>query len=282
MRNTPTWWYCTAKLGAIGLLVSCMRSVFHTARHLRSSHSLLVKVYQRASRRVQSLPEGLAMLLYGGAAHPSLNFEEAELYVVKENATTSTSYTPTTPGMCRQCSHRILRHEPTPAGSSYTVVWTSPTSHGRSFSLMKPSSQGKLFSIRASHVWASPWVSGTIPSEHLGTVPGWMCDWVISSSTKSHWCRVPHVILEVVPQHVPQNTWFQHDGAPPQISFAVRDPLDQQVGQQWIGCGGPIAWSVRSPDLTALDVGSNEILDLRDLCGIRGRATGAGKDCGGC
>ena len=36
----------------------------------------------------------------------------------------------------------------------------------------------------------SPWVSGTIQSEHLGSVPGWMCDWAIPSSTKSHRWRI--------------------------------------------------------------------------------------------
>ena len=62
-----------------------------------------------------------------------------------------------------------------------------------------------------------------------------------------------HGLLEYLPLHVRQNMWFQHDGAPPHFSLAVRDHLDQRFGQQWIGRGGPIAWPPRSPDLTPLD-----------------------------
>ena len=56
-----------------------------------------------------------------------------------------------------------------------------------------------------------------------------------------------------MPLHVRQNMWFQHDGAPPHFTCAVRCHLDQRFGQTWIGRGGPIAWPACSPDLTPLD-----------------------------
>ena len=115
---------------------------------------------------------------------------------------------------------------------------------------------------RNSHVWtdenphaAPPWVSGMLQSEHLGRISGWMCDWVIPFSTKSHgyrvlanpWRRTAWALLSCV--CVCQNMSFQHDGAPPNFSFAVRDHRNQRFGQQWIG---PIVWPLRSPDFTPL------------------------------
>jgi hypothetical protein len=47
--------------------------------------------------------------------------------------------------------------------------------------------------------------------------------------------------------------WYQQDGAPPHWGRAVREFLDQQFGEQWIGRSGPIQWPARSPDLTPLD-----------------------------
>ncbi|XP_045771282.1 uncharacterized protein LOC123871479 [Maniola jurtina] len=47
--------------------------------------------------------------------------------------------------------------------------------------------------------------------------------------------------------------WFQHDGAPPHFSRPVRDYLNAEYGERWIGRGGPVNWPARSPDLTPLD-----------------------------
>jgi hypothetical protein len=49
------------------------------------------------------------------------------------------------------------------------------------------------------------------------------------------------------------NDWFQHDGAPPHFSRHVREILDNQYPQGWIGRGGPHHWPARSPDLNPLD-----------------------------
>jgi transposase len=46
--------------------------------------------------------------------------------------------------------------------------------------------------------------------------------------------------------------WFQHDGAAPHYSRAVRHWLDANL-PNWIGRCGPLEWAPRSPDLTPLD-----------------------------
>ena len=52
--------------------------------------------------------------------------------------------------------------------------------------------------------------------------------------------HVLHELLEDVPQHVRQRMWFQHDGAPPHLTRAVRGHLYRNR-QKWIGRGGRIA-----------------------------------------
>lgn len=59
-------------------------------------------------------------------------------------------------------------------------------------------------------------------------------------------------------QRLPQpHTWrFQQDGAPPHYSLQVRDFLDRNFGDRWIGRGVQetnLSWPARSPDLTPLD-----------------------------
>ncbi|CAK9796229.1 hypothetical protein ANTPLA_LOCUS701 [Anthophora plagiata] len=50
-----------------------------------------------------------------------------------------------------------------------------------------------------------------------------------------------------------QNLWFQQDGAPPHYAIAVRNWLNINFENKWIGRGGPIAWSSRSPNLSPCD-----------------------------
>lgn len=69
--------------------------------------------------------------------------------------------------------------------------------------------------------------------------------------------------------------YFMHDGAPPHITNPVRNWLDQNFPNQWIGRFGPIPWAPRSPDLNPLDfflwgslknkVFQNSITTLDDL-----------------
>ena len=46
---------------------------------------------------------------------------------------------------------------------------------------------------------------------------------------------------------------FITDGAPPQFSVDFRWLLNNRFHDRWIGRGGPIPWSPRSPDLNPLD-----------------------------
>jgi hypothetical protein len=60
-------------------------------------------------------------------------------------------------------------------------------------------------------------------------------------------------LLEHVPLHQRQHTWFMRDGASPHFLCIVRQRLNQTFGEQWIGSGGPVNWPARSPDLNPLD-----------------------------
>ena len=47
--------------------------------------------------------------------------------------------------------------------------------------------------------------------------------------------------------------YFQQDGAPPHYGKIVRNWLDVQFANKWIGHRGPVEWPPRSPDLSSLD-----------------------------
>lgn len=47
--------------------------------------------------------------------------------------------------------------------------------------------------------------------------------------------------------------YFQQDGAPPHYVLPVRQWLDDEFPNKWIGRRGPMEWPARSPDLTPLD-----------------------------
>ena len=48
------------------------------------------------------------------------------------------------------------------------------------------------------------------------------------------------------------NMLIQQDGAPPHYGREVKDFLNQNYPNRWIGRQGPITWPPRSPDLTPL------------------------------
>lgn len=52
---------------------------------------------------------------------------------------------------------------------------------------------------------------------------------------------------------LPNNIWFQQDGAPPHYARIVRDRLNRTFPNRWIGRRGAIEWPPRSPDLNPLD-----------------------------
>jgi Helix-turn-helix domain (DUF4817) len=60
-------------------------------------------------------------------------------------------------------------------------------------------------------------------------------------------------LMDAVPLRTRLLMWFMHDGAPPHFAIAVRNYLNQQYPDRWIGRGGPHQWPARSPDLNPLD-----------------------------
>jgi hypothetical protein len=59
--------------------------------------------------------------------------------------------------------------------------------------------------------------------------------------------------LENVPLQTRGQMYYQHDGAPPYFSQVVRQYLNHEFPNQWIGCGGVQNWPPRSPHLNPLD-----------------------------
>jgi len=47
--------------------------------------------------------------------------------------------------------------------------------------------------------------------------------------------------------------YFQNERAPPNYTIRVREFLNEYFPNLWLGRGGPVPWSPRSPDLTPLD-----------------------------
>ena len=60
-------------------------------------------------------------------------------------------------------------------------------------------------------------------------------------------------LMENVPLHVRMNMWIQQHDAPPHYALCSRQVINEIFDEKWIGRGGPVAWSPRSPDLTSPD-----------------------------
>ena len=60
-------------------------------------------------------------------------------------------------------------------------------------------------------------------------------------------------VLENVPLQTRSQMYYQHDGAPPHFSQVVRQYLNQQFENQWIGFAGAKNWPPWSPDLDPLE-----------------------------
>lgn len=60
-------------------------------------------------------------------------------------------------------------------------------------------------------------------------------------------------LMEEVPLWLRHEGWIQLDGAPPHYGRIVREWLNTNYPQRWIGRSGPVAWPPRSPDLNPLD-----------------------------
>jgi len=59
--------------------------------------------------------------------------------------------------------------------------------------------------------------------------------------------------LNDMPLATRRDFWFQQDEAPPHWAILVRNWLNINFHNRWIGRGGPVTWLPRSPDLTPCD-----------------------------
>ena len=64
---------------------------------------------------------------------------------------------------------------------------------------------------------------------------------------------VTHVLPALNQTEHLDSLWWQQDGAPPHYARVIRELLNDNFGEQWIGRGGPVEWPPRSPDLSPLD-----------------------------
>lgn len=60
-------------------------------------------------------------------------------------------------------------------------------------------------------------------------------------------------LMNHIPADIRQRMWLLHDGCPAHYAARVREYLDQEFPNRWIGRGGPVPWPSRSPDLTKID-----------------------------
>jgi hypothetical protein len=60
-------------------------------------------------------------------------------------------------------------------------------------------------------------------------------------------------LLDDVPLQVRRDMWYLHDGAPAHSARGVKNWLDANLENRWIGRNGPVLWPARSPDLNPCD-----------------------------
>jgi hypothetical protein len=60
-------------------------------------------------------------------------------------------------------------------------------------------------------------------------------------------------LLDDVPLQVRRGMWYLHDGAPTHSARGVKNWLDANLENRWIGRNGPVLWPARSPDLNPCD-----------------------------
>jgi hypothetical protein len=65
--------------------------------------------------------------------------------------------------------------------------------------------------------------------------------------------NVSYELLEDLPLAVRERIWYLHDGAPCHYALIVREWLNNNFPERWIGRNGPVAWPPRSPDLNPCD-----------------------------
>ncbi|KAJ4426512.1 hypothetical protein ANN_27326 [Periplaneta americana] len=125
-----------------------------------------------------------------------------------------------------------------------------------------------ITNFHSQHVWAYENPRATVPSHHqvrfsLNMWAGIIGDLLVGRHVlvnrltgQAYTNFLENTILHVLedtPLINRQHIHFLHDGAPAHFSRTARRYLDRRFPDRWIGRGGPIAWSPRSPDLNPLD-----------------------------
>jgi hypothetical protein len=60
-------------------------------------------------------------------------------------------------------------------------------------------------------------------------------------------------LLDDVPLQVRRDMWYLHDGAPAHSARGVKNWLDANLENRWIGRNGPVLWPARAPELNPCD-----------------------------
>jgi hypothetical protein len=122
-----------------------------------------------------------------------------------------------------------------------------------------------IFNSRNSHVWANenPHAIRLAGSQRKFSVNVW-CGLINDRLIGPH--IFPERLTAIVYLNFLQNIlpglldgvnlrgmYFQHDGAPAHFGIDVRNYLNRQFGERWIGRGGPLSWPARSPDYNPAD-----------------------------
>lgn len=95
------------------------------------------------------------------------------------------------------------------------------------------------------NVWAGIWAGGIIGPFFLdGNINGQVYLQLLQEKV------FPEVLVKC-----PADIIFQQDGAPSHYAVAVREVIDDQFPDSWIGRRGPMEWPARSCDLTPMDFG---------------------------
>lgn len=124
-----------------------------------------------------------------------------------------------------------------------------------------------VFNLRNSHVWSeeNPFATRETNSQHKFSVNVWCGVW-------DNKLIGPHIFPQILTGDVYldflQNIlpillddanvnllgiYLQHDGASPHYRVMVREFLNNNFPNHWIGRGGPIPWPSRSPDFNPVD-----------------------------
>ena len=75
-----------------------------------------------------------------------------------------------------------------------------------------------------------------------------------TTMNSEHYKRILQThVIPLLKQHRHKRKFYQQHGAPPHFAIVVRQLLDNQLNNRWIGRGGSIQWPPRSPDLSVCD-----------------------------